>query len=464
MREIALEEMKQLELEIMVDIDAFCRKHGLRYYLAVGTLLGAVWHKGFIPWDDDIDIVIPRADYEQFYDLFKEEHRDSFLQVVSYRDKSSIYPFFKVVDTRTVVFEEYVDSRYSSGVWVDIFPLDALPEDNSLFEANRRTKRIYDVVVANTDIATTPLRKLAKKVLKPLVGRRDIYAVARELDQVNKRMDYIGKSLVIQGVLTLAAFCSVFAVTASLEFALASMAIVTVLVGVLYDFPRSSRFEALKIKISRKKTLHLLKYCLPIVVAAVACAAAPSIPRQFLSFSQGEAALGIYASVAAPVAIIQMGASYIYNPLLSVFSEQYAEKRAKDLAVTFCKVVGGIAVVGAVCAIGFELLGSWLLTLIFGQSIEPYTYLLIPVIASTIVSAYVWFFNDLLVALRCFRGSFVGNVVSVIIALPITLFFVHVFGMNGVSFTVIVAYGVGALVMALYLLALVRRGLREESR
>ena len=112
----------------------------------------------------------------------------------------------------------------------------------------------------------------------------------------------------------------------------------------------------------------------------------------------------------------------------------------------------------------FELLGLLALDAIFGQSIEPYTYLLIPVIASTIVSAYVWFFNDLLVALRCFRGSFVGNVVSVIIALPITLFFVHVFGMNGVSFTVIVAYGVGALVMALYLLALVRRGLREESR
>ncbi|MFR8062000.1 MAG: hypothetical protein ACLU6V_05470 [Lancefieldella rimae] len=82
--------------------------------------------------------------------------------------------------------------------------------------------------------------------------------VLHGLDQVNKRMDYIGKSLVIQGVLMLAAFCSVFAVTASLEFALASMAIVTVLVGVLYDFPRSSRFEALKIKISRKKTLHLL--------------------------------------------------------------------------------------------------------------------------------------------------------------------------------------------------------------
>ncbi|WP_244596979.1 lipopolysaccharide biosynthesis protein [Paraeggerthella hongkongensis] len=287
--------------------------------------------------------------------------------------------------------------------------------------------------------------------------------VLHGLDQVNRRMDYIGKSLIIQGLFTLAAFCSVFVATSSLELALVSMTVVTVLVGVLYDYPRSSRFESMKVGISREKALHLLRYCFPIVIAAVACAAVPSIPRQFLSFSQGEAALGIYASVAAPVAIIQMGASYIYSPLLSVFSEQYAEKRAKDLAVTFCKVVLGVAAIGAICAVGFEFLGPWLLTLIFGQSIEPYTYLLIPIIMSAIVSAYVWFFNDLLVALRCFKGSFVGNILSAVVALPVTFFFVNTFGMNGVSFTMIVSYGIGAVVMALYLIALVRRGLREGS-
>ena len=133
------------------------------------------------------------------------------------------------------------------------------------------------------------------------------------------------------------------------------------------------------------------------------------------------------------------------------------------MTVTFCNGVLGVAAIGVVCAVGFEFLGPWLLTLIFGQSIEPYTYLLIPIIMSAIVSAYVWFFNDLLVALRCFKGSFVGNTLSAVVALPVTFFFVNAFGMNGVSFTMIVSYGIGAVVMALYLIALVRRGLREGS-
>lgn len=286
--------------------------------------------------------------------------------------------------------------------------------------------------------------------------------VLHGLDQLNNRMDYIGKSLIMQGVLTLTAFCVIFGFTASLESSLVGMLAATVLVGVFYDYPRSRQFEPIKVKISRPKAVHLIKYCFPIVIAAVACAAAPSIPRQFLSFMQGESALGIYASVAAPVAIIQMGASYIYNPLLSVFSGQYAENRIGDLVATFLKVVVGIAGIGVVCAIGFELLGPWLLTLIFGQSIEPYTYLLLPIIISAIVSAYVWFLNDLLVALRCFKGSFVGNIVAVAISIPATFFFVNTWDMNGISFTGIASYGIGALVMAFYLVALFRKGSKQN--
>ncbi|OUO87452.1 polysaccharide biosynthesis protein [Gordonibacter urolithinfaciens] len=281
--------------------------------------------------------------------------------------------------------------------------------------------------------------------------------VLHGVDQINKRMDYIGKSLILQGVLSLVAFCVTFATTSSLESSLGAMIATTVLVGIFYDVPHSVRFERVKLGISRKKALHLLVYCFPIVIAAVACGAAPSIPRQVLAFMDGESMLGIYASVAAPVAIIQMGASYLYNPLLSVIAEYFAKGEKKKLLSLIGKVALGIAAIGVVCALGFELFGAWVLGLIFGPSIVPYTYLLLPIIASTIISAFVWFLNDLLVALRCFKGSFVGNMVAAAIAIPASYFFVAQWDMNGVSCTSIVAYAAGALIMVAFVASLFRK-------
>ena len=77
MKAIEEKELKQIQLEILCDVAAFCEKHGLRYYLAYGTLLGAVRHKGYIPWDDDIDIHMPRPDYEKFISLYNNEIIDN---------------------------------------------------------------------------------------------------------------------------------------------------------------------------------------------------------------------------------------------------------------------------------------------------------------------------------------------------------------------------------------------------
>lgn len=183
MQRIQLAEMKALELDILREIDSFCRDRGLTYYLTAGTLLGAVRHKGFIPWDDDIDLTMPRADYEELFRTFNASHEDSNFRLVSYRDRSSIYPFFKIVDSRTLVVEKYVDPRFSSGVWVDIFPLEGLPDTDEVFRKAERVKRMYDVIVANPDVATSPTRKLIKKVVTPIARRRDIFAVAAKLDR-----------------------------------------------------------------------------------------------------------------------------------------------------------------------------------------------------------------------------------------------------------------------------------------
>lgn len=277
--------------------------------------------------------------------------------------------------------------------------------------------------------------------------------VLHGLDQQNHRMDYIGKSLSIQGFLSLAIFCIGMASTNSLDVSIVGMTAITALVGVLYDLPRSTKFEALSIGISKKKALHLLGYCLPIAIAAVASGAVPSIPRQYLASLYGSAALGVYASVAAPAVIIQMGASYIYNPLLGYFSEAYASRDMRQLTLLLLKTGGGIALLGFTSAVALCWLGEPLLVLFFGDSIAPYTYLLIPIIATTMVTAYVWFLNDVLVAIRNFKGSFIGNMAAAICSIPLTFYFVPLFDMNGISFASLAAYSIGALIMLGFLIA-----------
>lgn len=183
MKEISLDERKKLQFEILQKIDALCREQGFRYYLSSGTLLGAVRHKGYIPWDDDIDIAMPRPDYEAFYRFFKEKNTDGTIELISYRDRTSIYPFFKMVNPKTVVIEHYIDPKYQTGVWVDIFPLDGIEKgDNTPFKLSAKAHAQYNVVVANPNYGTTKFRKLIKRILLPFYRKKDIYEIAQSLD------------------------------------------------------------------------------------------------------------------------------------------------------------------------------------------------------------------------------------------------------------------------------------------
>ena len=274
--------------------------------------------------------------------------------------------------------------------------------------------------------------------------------------QLNSRMDYIGKSLALQGAGSFGVFCFIFYLTGSLSWSFAGIIVITVAIGMLYVYPRGVMFEPVKLGISAAKAKHLFVYCFPIVIAAIACSAAPSIPRQYLAISQSESLLGIYASIAAPAAIIQMGASYIYTPLLSTFASDYFKGDKKGFLVLLTKASIGIAVIGVVAGALLLLFGDWILSLLFGPSIIEYAYLLLPVIGCTIITAFLWFYNDLLIAVRQFKGSFVGNAVSLVVTLALTIPLVNVFDANGVSFTVIFAFLAGTLALFYYLRKTVR--------
>lgn len=122
MREIGLEERKKLQLDILIDVASFCEKHGIIYFLSSGTLLGAVRHQGYIPWDDDIDIMMPRPDYTRFA---QEYNSDIYEFMDMNKDVSFPYVLAKVVDKRTYLKERVINCK-QLGVHIDIFPLDGL--------------------------------------------------------------------------------------------------------------------------------------------------------------------------------------------------------------------------------------------------------------------------------------------------------------------------------------------------
>lgn len=139
MREITdKRELQEIELEIFDAIHAFCEARGLRYSLYGGTLIGAIRHKGFIPWDDDIDLIMPRPDYEIFCREFKA---DGFSVHDHRNDPSYVYPFAKVYHDGTVLVEDCFP-RIKSSVYVDIFPVDGFPDKGISLQKARRSREI----------------------------------------------------------------------------------------------------------------------------------------------------------------------------------------------------------------------------------------------------------------------------------------------------------------------------------
>lgn len=112
-------------LNILKGIDETCRQHNLRYYIFAGTLLGAVRHKGFIPWDDDMDIAMPRPDYDKLIEHQKEWLPANLEMVCNETDKDYPQPFAKIQDANTTIIER-IQLPYLGGAYIDVFPLDGM--------------------------------------------------------------------------------------------------------------------------------------------------------------------------------------------------------------------------------------------------------------------------------------------------------------------------------------------------
>lgn len=138
MRQLCVDEIKKYELDILIYFRDFCEKNQIRYFLSNGTLLGAVKYKGFIPWDDDVDVLVPRKDYDRLIKCFKDNDR---YRLFAYEKNTAYkYPFAKLCDMQTRKVETGINNGISLGIDIDIFPLDRW--DSDLKKAKKEMKSI----------------------------------------------------------------------------------------------------------------------------------------------------------------------------------------------------------------------------------------------------------------------------------------------------------------------------------
>ena len=129
-KKLDIDEIKEVELGVMDYIHNICKEKGINYSLAYGSLLGAVRHKGFIPWDDDLDIALKRDEYDKLYQAILEDN-NSIYKVVSWENDSRYpYPFYRVYDSRTVYENNYIQNDIELGICVDVFPFDDYKDVN----------------------------------------------------------------------------------------------------------------------------------------------------------------------------------------------------------------------------------------------------------------------------------------------------------------------------------------------
>ncbi len=141
---INIREIKKICLNGLRAIDEFCKENNIQYYLAYGTLLGAVRHNGFIPWDDDIDIWMPREDYDKFCSLLVDQIPDWKLLTCK-NERRYLFEWAKLANLSTVIWPSRFRNGYVYGVSIDIFPLETIDALNEI-EANKLLKKCVDTM------------------------------------------------------------------------------------------------------------------------------------------------------------------------------------------------------------------------------------------------------------------------------------------------------------------------------
>ena len=166
-RALSLSQIKSVELEILRYFKDFCERENIKYFLSNGTLLGAVNYGGFIPWDDDIDVFVPREDYNRLISIFEDTERYCLFSFE--RNKKYRFPFAKLCDMTTEKVEENIENGVKLGLDIDIFPLDMWEDnyDSACKQVHRINNKIklLAFLKCGKALSVNPLKRFIKNIV-----------------------------------------------------------------------------------------------------------------------------------------------------------------------------------------------------------------------------------------------------------------------------------------------------------
>lgn len=281
--------------------------------------------------------------------------------------------------------------------------------------------------------------------------------VLNGIDQKHNRMDIVGKSFILRGIISFLSFTIVLYLTKNISISILSMAVSTYMVVFIYDVPNSRKLDTIGLSFDYKEIWTLLVICFPLFLSSILMNSMVNIAKYFLEIYHGKEILGIYSSVAMPTLLVQIASTFVFNPLIGSFAVAYSNRDKNNFRNIFIKCIIVIVAITVICEVGVVLFGDIGLKILFGDKILKYSHLLVPMIISTSLTAMVWFLCMILTVIRSFRYMIVANLLGVLVCVGLSITLIKPYSMDGVNIVTIVSQFIEVLVLAIVIIAEFRK-------
>lgn len=304
----------------------------------------------------------------------------------------------------------------------------------------------------------TTLSIIAYMLMRTVEAFADVF---HGILQKQWRLDVVGRSCIFRGIALVVGFTASYKFLGRLSIALFIMAAATGVVFVSYDLRVIRKLIKLSCQFERSSLINLSKDCLPVLGYGLLINSVVLVVRFFIERYHGEEMLGYYGSVSTIAVIVQAAANFILIPLNGIISDYYAQGKQKEILKLSGKVILLLAVITGGALAGAVAFGNIALVLLFGKSIETYTWLLIPTIFASCLTGLVWFLGMILIIMRKMRTLIIGAAVGMAMSMVLSIMLIPEYVFEGANVAVIVT---PLIVAMLYIFAISKALLLGEGR